>query len=58
MWLSLVRPLLGTWPAIQARAPTGNRTGNILVHRPVLSPLSHTSQGIIISTFHLGKLRH
>ena len=35
----------GTWPATQACALTGNRTGNPLVHRPVLNPLSHTSQG-------------
>ena len=26
---------------------TGNRTGNTLVHRPALSPLSHTSQGSV-----------
>ena len=44
-------PLLGTWPATQACAltenQTGNRTGNPLVHRPALKPLSHTSQGLI-----------
>ena len=44
-WLPLVRPLLGTWPVTQACALTGNRTGNPLVRRPALSPLSHTSQG-------------
>ena len=33
------------WPATQARALTGNQTGNLSVRRPVLSPLSHTSQG-------------
>ena len=38
-------PQLGTWPTTQARALTGNRTSNILVRRPALSPLSHTSQG-------------
>ena len=38
-------PLLGTWPATQARAPTGNRTSDPLVYRPVLNPLKHTSQG-------------
>ena len=31
--------------ATQACALTGNRTCNLVVHRPVLSPLSHTSQG-------------
>ena len=40
-----MRPLLGTWPTTQACAPTGNRTSAPLVHSPVLSPLSHTSQG-------------
>ena len=28
MWLLLVHPLLGTWPAIQACALTGNPTGD------------------------------
>ena len=44
----LVRPLLGTWPRTQACALTGNRTGDPLVHRLVLDPLSHTSQGYIV----------
>ena len=35
----------GIWPTTQACALTGNRTGNILVHRPALNPLRHTSQG-------------
>ena len=43
----LMCPLLGAWPAIQTRALVGNRTGDPLVHRPVLNPLSHTSQGQI-----------
>ena len=45
MWLPLTCPLLGTWPATQACALTGNRTTNPLVHRPVHNRLSHTSQG-------------
>ena len=45
MWLPLVCLLLGTWPATKACALTGNRTGDPLVHRPVLNPLSRTSQG-------------
>ena len=45
VWLPLTRPLLGTWPATEACALTGNRTSDPLVHRPVLNPLSHTSQG-------------
>ena len=45
MWWPRARPLLGTWPATQACALTGNRTGDSLVHRPAGSPLSHSSQG-------------
>ena len=32
----------GTWPATEAFALTGNRTGDHLVCRPVLNPLSHS----------------
>ena len=46
VWLPLTHPLLGTWPATQACALTGNQTGDALVHRPALNPLSHTSQGL------------
>ena len=46
VWLLLMRPLLGTCPATQVCALTGNRTGNPLVLRPALNPLSHTSQAI------------
>ena len=42
----LLHAPLGTWPATQACALTGNRTGDPLVHRPTLNPLSYTSQGI------------
>ena len=45
VWLPLVCPLLGTWPAAQACVLTGNQTSDLLVHRLVLSPLSHTGQG-------------
>ena len=45
VWLSLAYPLLDTWPATQACALTGNRTGDPLVHRLALNPLSHSSQG-------------
>ena len=38
-------PALGTWPATEACALTGNQTGDPLDHRPVLNPLSHISQG-------------
>ena len=38
-------PLLGTWPTTQACTLTGNPTDDPLVCRPVLNPLSHTSQG-------------
>ena len=49
MWLPLARPLLGTWPTTQARALTGNWTGDPLVHRLALNPLSHTSQGKMVT---------
>ena len=49
VWLPLLCPLLGTWPTTQACALTGNRTSNPLVLRPVLNPLSYTSQGQIKS---------
>ena len=45
VWLPLAHPLLGTWPATQACALTGTRTGDSLVHLLALNPLSHTSQG-------------
>ena len=48
-WLPLSHPQLGTWPATQACALTGNRTSNLSVHRLALSPLTHTSQGMITS---------
>ena len=35
----------GNWPATQACAQTGNRTGDPLLRRLALNPLSHTSQG-------------
>ena len=34
VWLPLTHPLLGTWPATQACALTGNPDSNCLVHRP------------------------
>ena len=47
VWLPLAHPPRGgpTWPATQACALTGNRTSVPLVHRLMLNPLSHTSQG-------------
>ena len=38
-------PIWGSGQKTQALALTGNRTGDLSVCRPVLSPLSHTSQG-------------
>ena len=46
--LPLARPLLGTWPATQACALTGNPTGDLLVHKPAPNPLSHTSQAKVV----------
>ena len=43
--LSFAHPQLGTWPTTQACALTRNQTSDLLVHRPALNPLSHTSQG-------------
>ena len=43
--LSLSHPQLGTWPATQACALTGNRTNSLSVFRLAFNPLSHTSQG-------------
>ena len=50
VWLPLIHspPPLGTWSTTQASALTGNRTGDPLVHRLVLNPLSHTSQGTFL----------
>ena len=45
VWLPRARPLLGTWPATQAGALTGNRTSDPLVQELILNPLSHTSRG-------------
>ena len=44
-YLPVTHPQLRTWPANQTCALTGNRTGNLLVYRLVLSPLSYSSQG-------------
>lgn len=38
-------PTPGIKPKTQACVPTRNRTGNVLVHRTVPNPPSHTSQG-------------
>ena len=40
-WLPLTHSPLGTQPTTQARALTGNRTVDCLVHRPAFNPLSH-----------------
>ena len=45
MWLPRACPRLGTWPATQACALTGNQSSGPLVRRPALNPLSHSSQG-------------
>ena len=43
--LPLARFQLGTWPATQACALTGNRTVNFLVCGLALNPLSHANHG-------------
>ena len=45
VWLPLLCPTLGTWPETQVCALLGNQTGNPLVCRLVLNPLSHSSRG-------------
>ena len=40
-------PPTGTWPETQICDLTWNGTGDLLVHRPVLNPLSHTNQGSV-----------
>ena len=44
-------PQPGTWPTTQAHALTQNQTGDPLVHRLILSPLSHMSQGMTMMIF-------
>ena len=50
VWLPLEYPPLGPQPATQACALTGNRIGDPLVLRPMLNPLSYTSQGQCMGT--------
>ena len=50
----LPQPQLGTWSITQACALTGNKTGDLFVLRPVLNPLSLTSQGYTYSKQHAG----
>ena len=47
VWLPLAHLLLGTWPATQACALTGNQTSDLSICRMGLSPLSHTNQGFL-----------
>ena len=49
VWVSLTHPPTGelTWPATQACALTGKQTGDPLICRLALNPLSPTSQGRI-----------
>ena len=42
VWLPLTCALLGTWPATQAGALTAGQTGDPLICKPALNPLSHT----------------
>ena len=48
MCLPLIRPQLGTWPATQACAMTGNQTDDLFVLRLALKSRSHTSQAYFI----------
>ena len=51
VWWPLTHPQLGTGPTTQAYALPGDQTGNPLVYRLTLNPLSHTSQGMIKVAF-------
>ena len=48
-------PLLGAWLSTQACALTEKRTGDPLICRPALNPLSHTSQGLFNSFTYQGR---
>ena len=48
MRLPLTHLLLGTWPTTQACALTSMRTSDLLVCRPAINPLSHSSQGTFV----------
>ena len=50
-WVPLVWSQLQTWPVTQACALIRNRTGDPLVRRLVLSPLSHTGLGYFFVYF-------
>ena len=52
MWLPPMCPRLGgPVPATQACTLTGNRTGDSLVHKLALNPLSHSSWGLAQKKF-------
>ena len=51
VWLSLARPLLGTWPTTQAHALTGNQTSDSLVCRPMLNALGYTSKSYFQNSY-------
>ena len=53
VWLPNMHPQLETWPGTQACALIGIRTSNPLVHKPTLSPLSHTNQGRFVLYFYV-----
>ena len=50
-------PPNGTWPATQACALTGIRTGNLSVCRPGLNPLSHTHQLGLVAHMSAGEIQ-
>ena len=48
VWLSLMHPLLGTWPTTQACALDWELNWQPFGSRPMLNPLSYTSQGLLV----------
>ena len=55
MWLSLARPLVGTWPATQACALTGNRTRERVSQASAHSAGPRTSQGYMVIIYRVLK---
>ena len=51
VWLPLMNPLLGAWPATQACALAENQIHDSLVCSLAPNPLSHISQGCVLVSY-------
>ena len=56
VWLPPTCPLLETCSTTQSCALSGNQTGDPLVDRPALNPLSHSSHGLCLKILKQKKL--